>query len=182
MGVNWNESAALPVSSAEHVPPVPSPLLPTEMLNNTKRKLSEIFDHMLHLLTRRSRRHCSTAPCTVSRRRKQQQDSFVFNVHLSRVLFSFRLPSCIPLRRLLVLSFHLSQASPLPRLSHFSSSSSSLFPFFNIPLLFYFFFIFFLSSLARWNGMACRGTVREIKRGPRSVIVQHVCPFSDAPC
>lgn len=129
---------------------------------------------MLHLLTRRSRRHCSATliesrEIEKKKKQKKQQDSFVFNVHLSRVFFLFVFLlfffTFAPFACLFLPS--VPRKSVGQRLSHFSSSSSSsLFPF--STFLFFFFvscicFFRFFHHLP-WNGMACRG-IEIYKRG-----------------
>lgn len=143
---------------------------------------------MLHLLTRRSRRHCS-ATLIESREieKKNQTTGFV------RV-------QCSPVPRLFFVLFFfllffyfcvvcLSFSSICPKEVRWPKTESFLFFFqfffvsiFNIPLLLlrFLYLVFFHHLPVEWHGVPRDRNIQE--RRTARLYVQHVCPFSDAPC
>lgn len=197
--VNWNESAALPVSSADmsHQSRIVSfrrKCWKRKKKKNTenKKRLFEIFDHMLHLLTRRSRRHCSATLIEsreIEKKKKQKKTTGFVRVQRSPVprLFFVCLSSIFFYFCAVCLSF----SSICPKEVGWPKTESFLFFFqfffvsiFNIPLLLlrflYLFFSFFSPLAVEWHGVPRDRNIQE--RRTARLYVQHVCPFSDAPC
>lgn len=143
---------------------------------------------MLHLLTRRSRRHCSATLIESREIEKKQKNNRI------RSCSTFTCPASFLFVFLLFFYFCavcLSFSSICPKEVGWPKTESFLFFFqfffvsiFNIPLLLlrflYLFFSFFSPLAVEWDGVPRDRNIQE--RRTARLYVQHVCPFSDAPC
>lgn len=148
---------------------------------------------MLHLLTRRSRRHCSATLIESREIEKKTKTKKNNRIHSCS---TFTCPASFFLFVFLLFFYFcavcLSFSSICPEEVGWPKTESFLFFFqfffvsiFNIPLLLlrllYFVFLFFFSPLAvEWHGVPRDRNIQE--RRTARLYVQHVCPFSDAPC
>jgi hypothetical protein len=130
---------------------------------------------MLHLLTRRSRRHCSATLIESREIEKKQKNNRI------RSCSTFTCPASFLFVFLLFFYFCavcLSFSSICPKEVGWLKTESFLFFFqfffvsiFNIPLLLlrFLYFVVFFHHLP-WNGMACRGIEIYKRGGPLSVV------------